>query len=517
VENGKFQLGQLVEEPRLVDLVKRQLAVPRSRKDLSASQALIELRGFFLQNKDRNGQAEFFIIAPDFVNIAAMSDKSLGSKNRIASQALNLLNRAFQGETVFVPPLWSDVQPVSASADMAGMLPTLFFVAPIKNNQGQVIAAVARQVDPAQDFTRLIQLGRIGKTGETYAFNRYGRLLSESRFDEDLRKVGLIAEDEKSILKISVRDPGGDMTRGFAPSLPRYQQPLTLMAERATRGKSGLNVEGYRNYRGVRVYGAWLWDDQLDIGLATEINAADALGPYFTIRRVILTVLGVTVLLALGSILFAVSMDIRASRALQKSHAELEIRVAERTAELQENQGRLAQAEERSRLLLESAQEGIFGVGADGLVNFINPAAAAMLGFEADELIGQSIHDLVHHSRPDGSPYPLAECPMHHSLTRGTIGSQDDEVLWRKDGTAFPVEYTSVPIHKDGSITGSVVVFRDIADRKQMEEKLRRNVDELERFNKLAIGREKKMIQLKAEINELLCQVNQDKKYKIVK
>ena len=138
-----------------------------------------------------------------------------------------------------------------------------------------------------------------------------------------------------------------------------------------------------------------------------------------------------------------------------------------------ENQARLEQAEERSRLLLESADEGIFGVGEDGLVNFINPAALKMLEFNADELIGQKIHPLIHHTRPDGSPYPVDECPMHHSLTRGIIGSRDDEVLWRKDGTSFHVEYTSVPIRKKDSIAGTVVVFRDISERRQAEEALR--------------------------------------------
>jgi PAS domain S-box-containing protein len=263
------------------------------------------------------------------------------------------------------------------------------------------------------------------------------------------------------------------MTKGFSPSVPRYQQPLTLMAEQATKGKSGLNVAGYRDYRGVPVYGAWLWDDNLGVGLATEIDQADALGSYFTTRTVILTVLGITVLLALGSILFAVLIDARANRALQKSYDELELRVEERTAELKENQARLEQAEERSRLLLESAEDGIFGVAEDGLVNFINPAGLAMLGFEADELIGQKIHQLIHHTRPDGTPYPVEECPMHQSLTQGVTGSHDDEVLWRKDGTFFPAEYTSVPIRKNGSIAGTVVVFRDISERKEAEEALR--------------------------------------------
>jgi PAS domain S-box-containing protein len=638
IESNKFDLTRLAGDPRIIFLAEHQLQVPRNKDDLLKSQGLRELRIFFQNNKDRHGKASFFIIAPDLINIASVGDKNIGSKNRIASQALDLLNRAFKGETVMVPPIWEDVDLTSSSGNKVGSLPTMFFVAPVKNIQGQIIATVARQIDPSQDFTRLIQLGRIGRTGETYAFGRYGKLLSQSRFDEDLRKVGLLGEGEKSILSVSVRDPGVDMTKGFSPSVPRYQQPLTLMAEQATKGKSGLNVAGYRDYRGVPVYGAWLWDDKLGVGLATEIDQADALGPYFTTRMVILTVLGITVLLALGSLMFAVLVEVRANRALQKSHHELELRVEERTAELKENQSRLEQAEERSRLLLESAEEGIFGVGEDGLVNFINPAGLAMLGFEAVELIGQKIHPLIHHSRPDGSPYPIEECPMHHSLTQGTIGNQDDEVLWRKDGTSFPVEYNSVPIRKNGSIVGTVVVFRDISERKEadealrksratarglldatqeslllldkegiiiavnqtaarrhqkrpeeliganrfdllpqhlresrkvhfngvlqtgnpadfedardgmvlhhiyhpvqdktgaiigvaifaqditerkhMEEEVKRNVEELEQFSKLAIGREVKMIQLKEEINELLGQLDQGEKYEIVK
>ena len=169
----------------------------------------------------------------------------------------------------------------------------------------------------------------------------------------------------------------------------------------------------------------------------------------------------------------------QAESALKKSESELkkhrdhlEELVAERTAALKENQKRLEQAEERSRLLLESAGEGIFGVGQDGLVSFINPAGLAMLGFEAEEVIGQEVHALVHHTHADGTPYPLADCPMHQTLTRGTSAKIDDEILWRKDGTFFPVEYSSVPIVRNGILAGSVVVFSDITERKQMEVEL---------------------------------------------
>ena len=322
VDSNKFQMIRLAEDPRLVSLTERQLSIPRNKKALIKSKALQELRAFFRYRRNQFGQSGFFIIAPDSINIASMHDKNIGSKNIIANQALDLLNKAFRGWAIMVPPIWADIPLITPLEVKSKKFPSIYFAAPIKNEQGDVIAVVTQRIDPSRDFTRLIQLGRIGKSGETYAFGQYGKLLSESRFNEDLSRMGLIKEGERSILSVSVRDPGGDMTRGFTPTVPRYQQPLTLMAREATKGKSGVNVTGYRDYRGVRAYGAWLWDDQLQFGLATEIDESDALGPYFTVRAVILAVLAVTVLLALGSLVIALLVDLRARRALQKSYDE---------------------------------------------------------------------------------------------------------------------------------------------------------------------------------------------------
>jgi len=378
VESNKFQLTRLAQDPRLVSLTEHQLRVTRNRISLLESEVLRELRAFFQRNRDQSGQAGFFIISPDFVNIASMRNSNMGDKNLIASQALDLLNRAFQGETVMVPPIWSDVALSSSSEGKPSRTPTMFFAAPIKNRRGDVIAVVTQRVNPSKDFTRLIQLGRIGKSGETYAFGRYSNLLSESRFDEDLRNAGLIGEGQNSILSVSVRNPGGDLTKGFSPSVPRYQQPLTLMAQQATKGKSGLNVQGYRGYRGVPVYGAWLWDDKLGIGLTTEIAAAGALGPYYTTRTVILIVLGITVLLALGSLVFAVVIEERASRALQKSHDELEIRVEERTAELSES-------EERFSLAVKAAGGGLWDLEPQTGKTWYSARFKELLGYQGDE------------------------------------------------------------------------------------------------------------------------------------
>jgi PAS domain S-box-containing protein len=211
--------------------------------------------------------------------------------------------------------------------------------------------------------------------------------------------------------------------------------------------------------------------------------------------------------------IFAFAADIthrkQAEEEIRKLNEDLERRVEERTVELRAS-------EEKSRLLLESVGEGVFGVDPDGKVAFINPVANRMLGYGPEELIGHDIHEKIHHSHADGSAYPKTKCPMYLTHAGGTDHHIADEVLWRKDGSSFSVEYTSMPIKKNGQVVGAVVTFMDISERKHMEDELKRNVEELERFNNLANGREIKMIQLKEEINELLGQSGQGEKYKIV-
>ena len=120
------------------------------------------------------------------------------------------------------------------------------------------------------------------------------------------------------------------------------------------------------------------------------------------------------------------------------------------------------------KAILETAGEGIYGADKDGKITFINPAAARMLGWPAEELIGMQNHYLFHHTRPDGSPYPEADCPILSSFKDGTI-HQGEEYFWRLDGTGFPVEFTSNPVQEEHQIVGSVVTFRDITEKKQAE------------------------------------------------
>src|SRR5919112_2217000 len=126
----------------------------------------------------------------------------------------------------------------------------------------------------------------------------------------------------------------------------------------------------------------------------------------------------------------------------------------------------------RHELVLKSAGEGIFGLDVNGNASFVNPAAARMTGWKAEELVGRPQHEVLHHTKRDGSPYPREECPIQAALEDGATHRREDEVFWRKDGTSFPVEYISSPILQDNEVVGAVVTFKNITERKALEQQL---------------------------------------------
>jgi two-component system sensor histidine kinase/response regulator len=132
----------------------------------------------------------------------------------------------------------------------------------------------------------------------------------------------------------------------------------------------------------------------------------------------------------------------------------------------------LAAVEERSRLILGSVDEGILGLDTQGLATFLNNAGARTLGFAPEELIGTPIHARIHYARADGTPLPREECSMFKTARDGQPRVVSDEVLWRKDGTCFPAEYSTTAILKDQKAIGTVVAFRDISDRLRAEAEL---------------------------------------------
>ena len=144
---------------------------------------------------------------------------------------------------------------------------------------------------------------------------------------------------------------------------------------------------------------------------------------------------------------------------------------------------RLRDSEAQVRLLLNSTGEGIYGVDLHGNCTFANPASVRILGYDSDDdLLGRNMHELVHHTRPNGEPYPMVECRIYQAFRVGEGVHVDDEVMWRADGTSFLAEYWSYPMERDGEPTGSVLTFLDITERRQTEAKLRQEHARAERL-----------------------------------
>ena len=146
----------------------------------------------------------------------------------------------------------------------------------------------------------------------------------------------------------------------------------------------------------------------------------------------------------------------------ERLRRDLEIRVAERTSALNT-------ANQRNVLLLDSVGDGIYGVDRSGLITFVNPAAAHALGFLAAELIGADAHALFHSPMPDGSPAPIEGCYITEAIRRRTVTSAEDDLYTRADGLQIPVEVTATPLIEGDAVTGAVVVFRDVTQRREVD------------------------------------------------
>lgn len=228
----------------------------------------------------------------------------------------SVLARVFAGETVVRTPhrdeLFRGPSPIGAEAR-----PVMSIVVPIhapvatsseslkasdpdggqesKTSHSPVIAALmVRGIGIEDEFHAILQRSRVEETGETYAFDVAAVMISESRFHDQLRALKLIPEDPQATttLAVHLRDPGGDMTSGYQPSDPVLSRTKTRMALLATAGEAGVDLDGYRDYRGVPVIGAWDWLDDLGFGIASEIDYAEAYHPLRQLRWAFGTITG---------------------------------------------------------------------------------------------------------------------------------------------------------------------------------------------------------------------------------
>ena len=240
-----------------------------------------------------------YVVADKRLRIIASDNSAL--IGQVVPQYENFLTRTLEGKPTVCAPYLSVVIVKDRMGRLRTGAPTMFVCAPIRDDNFQVAAVLGMRIRPEKEFTDILQLGRIGQTGETYAVNKDGLMVSNSRFDESLIVLGLLPDEDSaaSILTIQVRDPGGNTTEGFRPTVRRRELPLTEICAAVVSGTTGVTMEPYRDYRGSPSVGAWAWIPTYQIGIITEVDTAEAFHPLTILKRsfyVMYALLGISAL-----------------------------------------------------------------------------------------------------------------------------------------------------------------------------------------------------------------------------
>jgi hypothetical protein len=299
----------------LVSLADRPDATPAL---LLQSRPLADVRALLRPYLGVFGYTNFVIVSPSMQLVGANNDEQI--KTPVDGYRRSFLQQVLKGPALVSRPVRSTVMLVDASGELRAGVPTMFVAAPIPGEGGKPVAVLGFRMRPEAEFTQILQTARFGESGETYAFSDSGLLLSQSRFDGDLKRLGLLADlpDAQSILTVEVRDPQVNMMNGERPPLSRAEQPLTRLVARGVTGGEGVVMDPYRDYRGVPSVGAWKWLPEHGFGVATEVDVADAFRPVYVLRRAIWGLFGLLVLSA-GAILLSMVVIARQQRRVEKA------------------------------------------------------------------------------------------------------------------------------------------------------------------------------------------------------
>jgi ABC-type amino acid transport substrate-binding protein len=280
-----------------------------------ASVELQEQLGQLLRESDYEA---FLVVRPDGRVTVSSSPGLRGLRLRL-DEELDLIERSAAGPN-FSALLLPDEAIVEGSR-VLGRRPYLVVAAGAIDRSDRMLGSLLFLVDPQEQLTEILQRGRIGASGETYVFNGAGQMLSESRFEEELRRIGLIQPGDGSILDLEIRDPGGDMTAGHRSDRDRADQPLTLMAASAIAGEKGSNLDGYNDYRGVPVVGAWIWNEDYGFGMTTEMDVGEAYDSVLRIREQTIAAIALSIALLLALMVVLVWGRLRMARANDRLRA----------------------------------------------------------------------------------------------------------------------------------------------------------------------------------------------------
>ena len=343
------RLKKIAKGETLVNLTKSLLLQSQLHDTLITAKSQPNIRQYLRQTSIES--QNFSVINQDLINISADHNDNLGKINLIAQQHPGIIAAVFAGNSRFLTLINSGVKhSLNSHSDKTIDQYNMYMITPILDEKKQVIAALSISLQVSGQISTIVEQSRIGDSGETYLVNRFGQMLSKSRFETEISSLNYFQEHSKNKQLITLKDPQINLMQNPEAVINSPQLPFTFMADQLvnhansdnisliTDHKITSNVLGYNDYRGVRVYGAWLWNNQYDFGIASEIDTNEAIGAISALRNELMLIAVITLLLTLTSNVFTLKVGQRSTKYMRHSQAELEQLVGQRTAELQQRE-----------------------------------------------------------------------------------------------------------------------------------------------------------------------------------
>lgn len=401
---------------RRIDIVlDNETLINQITKLKENKELLPEVKSYFEKYQKVFEDAKYYLVSNKLeVILSSVKDYKLSKFDRTAIKKM-IDKNSLRKLTVFPSKTEDSIQE------------NILFIKAIKDTNKKSISFLVMELDPTKEFTRILQNGRIGRSGETYTFNNRLQLTSNSRFDKDLRKLGLLEKGKSSILNIDIKD--------------RYSRP-TYLAQKALEKTSGISTVAYEDYRFVKVYGAWIWDDELELTFATEIDEDEAMGAFMNMKKTLIIIVFSIIAFTIFLTVLTAWISTRSKKSLEKANDDL-------------------------NRLLESFDENVIASRSDlhGNITYASKAFVEISGYSLEELMGAP-HSMVRH--PDTPKEVFKD--LWRTIKSGKVWKGEIKNR-RKDGSYYWVDVVVTPkLEDDGNILSYSAIRQDITSKKEVEE-----------------------------------------------
>jgi len=460
VELEKLKISDLVSSIKSGEIVAKLLTLQDSMEALIDSKEHTVLQKRLDIHDSQKVYQQYSIIDLDGQILTSNIKEEIGKQSHVFTSHQNFFSDIKAGISIVGTPEHALASEKQGDDRFRSGEVVIHFVIPIQDNFGRTTSAFIIDIDTHHLFLFLSEKGQFDQTGETYAFIEEGEIISEPRnLARALLREGQIFKKSSSTfatgMHLEVRDPGVNLLEEDNVVIDSSLKPFTYMAMSALQKENGYNLEGYSNYLGVEVIGSWLWSERLNIGIASEIEKAEAYKVLdFTVRTIwFMTFLLIVITLGL----FCSLIKYKATR-LQFLES-------------------IQESEFASRIMLESTSTCMFGIDTQYRCTFANSSFIDLIGADLEsDVLGNDLNFLLDDKETENSV--IASSTLYKSIEKTLTTSEvvvNNDILQRLNGKQFEAGYKISPIINNGYVIGAVVSVSDITEqvaaKKEKEER----------------------------------------------